>query len=85
MISSACRSGIASLQFMKRAPSLASAAEDITALMIWETVRMAPLFTGMASSLDMKNVLLLCYLLLILTNRMRRCGRRVPCLRLGMC
>ena len=54
MISSACRAGIASLQFMKRAPSSASAAEDITALMIWETVRMAPLFDGMASSLDMK-------------------------------
>ena len=53
MISSACRAGIASLQFMKRAPSLASAAEDITALMIWETVRMAPLFDGMASSLVM--------------------------------
>ena len=54
MISSACRAGIASLQFMKRAPSSASAAEDITTLMIWETVRMAPLFAGMASSLDMK-------------------------------
>ena len=54
MISSACRAGIASLQFMKRALSLASAAEDITDLMIWETVRMAPLFDGMASSLGMK-------------------------------
>ena len=53
-ISSACRAGIASLQLMKRAPSLASAAEDITALMIWETVRTTPLFDGMASSLDMK-------------------------------
>ena len=54
MISSACRAGIASLQFMKRAPSLASAAEDITALMIWDKVSVAPLFDGMASSLDMK-------------------------------
>ena len=53
MISSACCAGIASLQFMKRAPSLASTAEDITALKIWETVRMAPLFDGMASLLDM--------------------------------
>ena len=54
MISSACHSGIASLLFMKRAPSSASAAEDITALMIWETVRTAPLFDGMELSLDMK-------------------------------
>ena len=54
MISSACRAGIYSLQFMNRSPSSASAAEDITALMIWETVRMAPLFAGMASSLNMK-------------------------------
>ena len=54
IISSACRAGIAFLQFMKRAPSSASAAEDITALMIWETVRVAPLFDGMTSSLDMK-------------------------------
>ena len=54
MISSAYRAGISSLQFMKRAPSSASAAKDITALMIWETVRTAPLFAGMASSLDMQ-------------------------------
>ena len=54
MISSVCRAGIASLQFIKRAHSSASAAEDITALMIWETVRMVQLFDGMASSLDMK-------------------------------
>ena len=56
MISSACRAGISSLQFMKRAPSSASTAEDITYLIIWETVRMAPLFDGMASSLDMKKM-----------------------------
>ena len=54
MILSACRAGIASLQLMKWDPSLASAAEDITDLMIWETVRTAPLFDGIASSLDMK-------------------------------
>ena len=54
MISSACRDGIASLKFMKRDPSSASAVEDITDLMIWETVRMAPLFDGMALSLDMQ-------------------------------
>ena len=54
MISSACRAGIASLQFINRAPSLASVAEDITALMIWETVRTASLFDGMVSSLNMK-------------------------------
>ena len=84
MISSACCAGIYSLLFMNRATSLASAAEDITALMILETVSLAPLFDGMASSLDMKNVLLLCSLLLILTNRRRRCVRRAPYQRLGM-
>ena len=54
IILSACRAGFAFLQLMKRATNLASAAEDITALMIWETVRTAPLFDWMASSLDMK-------------------------------
>ena len=54
MILSACPAGIASLQLTKRAPSLSSTADDITALVIWETVRTAPLFDGMASSLDMK-------------------------------
>ena len=49
MILSKCRAGIASLQFIKRAPSSASAEEDITALMIWETVRMEPLFDVKAS------------------------------------
>ena len=52
MILRACRAGIASLQLMKRAASLASAAEDITDLMICYTVKTAPLFDGMASSLD---------------------------------
>ena len=52
MILSACRAGIASLQLMKRAPSLASAVESITAMIIWETVRPAPLFDGKDLSLD---------------------------------
>ena len=45
---------IASLQLMKRAPSSASAAEDITALMIWEMMTKAPLLAGMGELLDMK-------------------------------
>ena len=49
-----CRAGMASLQLMYRAPILASAADDMTALMICEIVRMAPLLLGIASSLDMK-------------------------------
>jgi len=35
-------------------PILASAADDMTASMICEIVRMAPLLLGIASSLDMK-------------------------------
>ena len=38
---------MASLKLMKRAPSYASSAEDITALMIWEMATTAPLFTEM--------------------------------------
>ena len=54
IILSAWRAGIASLQFMKRALSSASAAEDITALIIWDTVMTAPLSGGMAAFSDMK-------------------------------
>ena len=39
---------------MKRPPSSASAAEVMTALMIVETVRMAPLSGGMGSSFERK-------------------------------
>ena len=48
------RDGIASLQFMKRAPNSASAADDMTALMICEMVRTDPLFCGTAKLSDMK-------------------------------
>ena len=34
---------------IKRAPSSASAADDMTAHIIWEMLRMAPLFVGMLS------------------------------------
>ncbi len=50
-----CRAGMASLQLMYRAPILASAADDMTALMICEIVRMALLLLGIVLSLDMKN------------------------------
>ena len=45
---------MASRKLIKRAPSLASAAEDMTALIICAMVMMAPLFGGMAELLDMK-------------------------------
>ena len=45
---------MASRQLMKRAPSLASASEDMTALIICEMVMTAPLLGGMAELLDMK-------------------------------
>ena len=40
---------------MKRAPSSASVAEDMMALIICEMMTTAPLFGGMAELLDMKN------------------------------
>ena len=51
---SAWRAGMASCQLMKRATSLASAAEDMTDFMICVIVMKAPLFGGMAELLDMK-------------------------------
>ena len=46
--------GTASRQSMYRASSLASAAEDMTVLMIWAIVRTAPLFWGRGVSSGMK-------------------------------
>ena len=65
IVSNARRAGIASLQLMKRAPNSASAAEDMTAFMICEMVRMYPLFGGTAESLS------------IMTGRKRHYGRPV--------
>ena len=53
--SSACCADMDYLQFLYRAPSSASAAEDITALIICAVVRIAPLFGGSGESLGMKN------------------------------
>ena len=44
--SRAWRAGMASLQLMKSAPSSASAADDMTALMIFAIVNTAPLLVG---------------------------------------
>ena len=52
--SSLWRSRMAPRQLMKIAPILASAAEDMTALIICEMVMTAPLFGGIAELLDMK-------------------------------
>ena len=52
--SRAWQAGTASRQLMKRAASLTSAAEDMTAFMIWAMVMTAPLFGGVSVSLDMK-------------------------------
>ena len=54
IISNACRAGIDSRQSMNRDPRSDSAAEDMTALMIWEIVTTAPLFDGMDALSDMK-------------------------------
>ncbi len=45
---------MASRQFMYRAPISASAADDITVLMICALVKTAPLFGGSALLFDMK-------------------------------
>ena len=52
--SSRCRSGIASRALMYKAPSSASAAEDITALIICAIMSIAPLFHGMSSFSERK-------------------------------
>ena len=54
IIFNAWRSGIASRKLTNRAPRLASAAEDMKVLMIWEIVMTAPLFDGIAAPSDMK-------------------------------
>ena len=54
IVSNAWRDGIASLKLMKRAPNSDSAAEDMTAFIIFEIVRTDPLFDGTAESSDMK-------------------------------
>jgi len=52
--SSTCLAGTASRQLMNSAPISASAAEDITALIICDIVCMAPLLGGTSTLLDMK-------------------------------
>ena len=52
--SSDWRSGMASLQLMKSAPSSASNADEITALMILAIVNTAPLLGGNTLLFDMK-------------------------------
>ena len=71
IVSNEWRDGIASLQLTERSPNSASAAEDMTAFIIYEMVRTDPLFCGTAESSDMKNALLLCFLPSILTGRKR--------------
>ena len=54
---SAWRAGMASRQFRKKAPSLASAAEDMTALIILATVNTEPLLDVYSVLLDTKKCL----------------------------
>ena len=77
IVSNAWRAGIASMQLMKRYPNSASAAEYMTAFMICEMVRTDPFFGGTAESPDIKNDLLHCFSLSILTGRKLHYGRPV--------
>ena len=52
--SRSCLWGIAARELMYSAPSSASAADDMTALMICAIVRTAPLLCGISLSLDRK-------------------------------
>jgi hypothetical protein len=54
LYSSVCWAGMGSLQLMWRAPISASAADDMTALMICKIVRITLLLLGIALSFDMK-------------------------------
>ena len=77
--SSRCRIGTASRALMYSAPSSASAADDMTALMIWETVNTAPLFGGSSLSSKQKNVRLLCCVLSFQIGMMHHYVVQVPC------
>ena len=82
--SRAWSSGMALRKLMKRAPSSASSADDMTALMILSMVMTAPLFVGSVASLDMKNGLLVGFLFLFWRGRRHCCVQRVPCRCNGM-
>ena len=77
IVSNVWRAGVASMQLMKRDPKYASAAEDMTAFMICEMLRTDPLFGGTAESPDIKNTLLPCFSLSILTGRNCHYGQPV--------
>ena len=50
ILARAWRSGIISLAILKRPASSASAADDMTVLMIWAIVRTGPLWAGTSTS-----------------------------------
>ena len=71
---SGVRMGTANFALMNSAPNYASAAELITALVICEKFRRAPLFYGMSSSLDMKKCPALGFLPWLLIGVVYHCG-----------
>ena len=77
--SSVCWAGTALRQLISRAPNSDSTAEDMTVLIIFEIVRIAPLLAGFAALSDMKNGPRLCCGLWFLRDTMRRCGRQGSC------
>ncbi len=72
--SSVVRMETAVFVLMNNAPSSASAADDMTDLIICDMLRMAPLFIGILSSPAMN----MCPLA-VLINRRRGCGWRGSC------
>ena len=75
----AWHSGMALHKFMNRATSSSSAADDMTDLMILAMVMMAPLFRGSVESFEVKNCLLLCFLIFIWRGKRHIFGQRVTC------
>ena len=71
--SSDWRSGMASLQLTKFSPSSASAADDMTALMILAILNTAPFLGGNAVFFYMKNVPLICLWILFKRGTRRLC------------
>ena len=75
----AWRDGMDSLQLMKSSHSSASAADDMTALMILAIVNTAPLLGGNAVFFTWINAPLLCFWVLFQRGTRRLCGPLGPC------
>ena len=71
--------GTASRVLMYIAPISYSAADVMTAFMIWAMLKTATLLAGISALLDKKNFLRLGSLLLVQSGKMHHCGMPITC------